>query len=184
LTEENDTMNDTTTATASASRPPVAGEQVHVLRSGLSIHTGEGTMLSVRAVILQRGQTITITSSMLDAHRDRHGELSGWIGIVHDEDAQVRRFGEVIARAGEAPADLKPWTRGDADWQVARDRARRDAYSRPEGERAAALAAVDAEYGPAANTSTETARYREHFTERQAREQSERIRRGIVDGTR
>jgi len=173
-------MTDTTTRddlnTASARRIPAPGETIHVLRSGLLVHTGEGSLMSGRAVILDRGQTFTVTSAMIDAMRDRHGSLdSSWLSLVYDDDAQIARYGEVIVRPGPAPEDLRPWVHGGPEWQVARDAARRRAWALPsEAEQHAALAEGEREYGPARSTSQTTATYRpgEHPTERAAAQQA------------
>lgn len=177
-----------TTETASAPRIPSAGETLHVLRSGLTVSLGGGSLMSGRAVVLERGQTFTVTSAMIEAARDRHGSLDGsWLGVVYDDDAQRARYGAVIVRPGPAPADLRPWEYGSPEWFNARDTARRRAYALPsEAERREALAAVERDYGPAGSTSKTTATYRpgSHPTERAAVAQAERVRRGIADETR
>lgn len=172
--------------TASAPRIPSPGDTLHVLRSGLTVSLGGGTLMSARAVVLERGQTFTVTSEMIAAARDRHGSLaSSWLSFVYDEPGQIARYGAVIVRPGPAPADLRPWEYGSPDWQNARETARRRAHTLPtEAERRDALAAVEREYGPAPTTSATTATYREHHTERAAREQAERIARGVADRTR
>lgn len=190
-------MTDTTTpdldsilaadeTTASAGRIPSPGDTLHCLRSGLTISLGGGSLMSGRAVVLERGQTFTVTSEMIAATRDRHGSLDGsWLSLVYDEPGQIARYGAVTVRPGPAPADLRPWEYGTPDWHNARDAARRRAYALPsEAERADALAEVERIYGPARSTSATTATYREHHTERAAREQADRVRRGIADGTR
>ncbi|GEM_PF-3648854 len=173
---------------ASARRIPTPGETLHVLRSGVTVSLGGATVMSGRTVVLERGQTFTVTAAMLDAARDRHGSLDGSLfALVHDPEAQRARYGDVLLAPGPAPADLRPWEYGTPEWLRARDAARRRAYALPsEAERAEALAAVEREYGPAGSTSKTTATYRpgEHPTERAAAAQAERVRRGIADGTR
>lgn len=173
---------------ASARRVPSPGESVHALRSGIVLHLGGGGPFSSRSVTLERGQTFTITSALLDANRDRHGSLDGsLLSLVHDAEAQRERYGDVLLAPGDAPADMRPWVHGDPVWEIARDTARRRAYALPsEAERREALAEVEREYGAARSTSqtTRTIRPGEHPTERAAAAQADRIRRGIVDGTR
>ncbi|MEV7633617.1 hypothetical protein AB0N64_14555 [Microbacterium sp. NPDC089318] len=176
-----------TTETASARRIPEPGEQVHALRSGIVLHLGGGGPFSSRSVTLERGQTFTITSALLDANRDRHGSLDGSIlSLVKDPDAQRTRYGDVLLAPGPAPDDMRPWVYGDPLWEVQRDTARRRAYALPsEAERRDALAEMEREYGPARLTSqtTRTIRPGAHPTERASAAQAEQIRRGIVDGT-
>jgi hypothetical protein len=173
---------------ASAGRIPVPGDTLHVLRAGVTISLGGGTLMSGRSVVLERGQTFTVTAAMLDAARDRHGSLDGSLfALVHDEPGQIARYGAVIVRPGPAPSSLRPWEYGSPEWLRARDTARRRAYALPsEAERAEALAAVEREYGPAGSTSktTQTFLPGQHPTERAAAAQAERQRRGIADGTR
>ncbi|HYP73136.1 hypothetical protein [uncultured Microbacterium sp.] len=177
-----------TATAASAPRIPSPGDTLHCLRSGLTVNLGGGSMITGRAVVLERGQTFTVTSEMIEAARDRNGSLAtSWVGVVYDEERQVKRYGAVMVRPGPAPSDLRPWEYGTPEWMRARDTARRRAYALPsEAERAEALAEVERIYGPAGSTSKTTAVYRpgEHPTERAAAAQAERRRQGIADGTR
>jgi hypothetical protein len=133
---------------------PQPGSVVHVLRSGLTVHTGGEA--GVSGVVVAKGQNIVITDAMVQATKNRLGEYTG-IALAADEDAQIRKYGEVRFRVGEAPSDLRPWTYGDADWSAARDAARRQAWSQPtDAARADALAEVERVFGPAAATSTTT----------------------------
>ena len=127
LSEEPDTW------TPPAPRLPVAGEQVHFLKSGRSIPQSLPGEFGGGAHLTRRGETITITDRLIDAAKDRLGG-PGWIGLVYDEDAQIERFGAVWMRPGPAPTDLEPWEHGRAEWEQAREQARRVAWAEDDPE--------------------------------------------------
>lgn len=124
---------------------PAPGDRVHFLISGLTIPTGQGLM--ALSHVTTRGETITVTQSLLDAAVDRHG-APGWPGLVHDEAAQFSKWGEVRFRPGPAPDDLESWTPGSPEEDQAREAARKVAYAIvDDNERRLALARVDERFG-------------------------------------
>lgn len=69
-----------------------------------------------------------------------------WLDTVDDPGSRVQR--------GQWPASEPRWTFGDPQWAEEREEARKRAWSLQDPEeRAAARAAVEAEYGPAPSTS-------------------------------
>jgi hypothetical protein len=178
-----DAMNDTTTDPHDLPRP---GDQVHFL-APITFSTKANSFTGAGAT-LNRGDTITITADIIEAQRDRHGDLSrSWVALLHDEDAQVARFGQVVARPGSWPEDQERWTYGDRRWETERDNARRAAWAiADDADRAAALAAVEERFGPSRQTSKTTAVYRpgQHPTEIQARQQERRFAADRASGVR
>ena len=158
---------------------PVPGAVFHCLHSGAPpISAGSFAPLQPR-----RGDSITITAAMLDESRDRLGH--SWLEIIADEHSQLARWGLAYFAPGAAPADMQPWELGSTEWAEAREQARREAWAIPSGrERIAALKAVEDRFGPAPTTSRTTATFREHPTERAAREQAQRFAAGHRAGTR
>lgn len=144
-----------TTATASADetaplRLPRAGEQVHARVTGTTLATGG----PYGGTVLMRGQTFTVTDAMLELSKNRFGQYSG-VALVHEPEAQIEKYGEMRFAPGPAPADLDPWTPGTAEWRVAREQARREAWALPTAEgRRAALAEVQRRFGAAPSTTT------------------------------
>lgn len=121
--------------------------------------------------VRKRGASVTLTAEMIARTLRRDG--SSWLDEVDDPEGRIGR--------GEWPAGLPTWTYGDAEWEASRESARRRAWSVSDPqERAAARAEVERVYGPAPTTS-QSVDIREHYTERQAREQAERRARGAVD---
>lgn len=152
--------------------PPAAGTTVHVLVSGVTVHVGEQMLSSGR--VLTRGQNVVITDSMIERTRNRLGQLGG-IALAADENEQLRRWGVVKFRVGEAPADLKSWLPGSTEWVQAREEARRAAWARPtDAERAYALAEVQREFGDAPTTSA-TLNSAPHPSIREAELQMQRL---------
>lgn len=158
---------------------PVAGAVFHCLHSGAPpISTRAFQPLQPR-----RGDSITITAAMLDESRDRLGH--SWLEIIADEAAQLRRWGVAYFAPGAAPADLTSWEPGSPEHHEAREEARRAAWAIPSTrERIEALREVERVYGAAPTTSRTTATFKEHPTERAAREQAARFAAGHRAGTR
>lgn len=131
---------------------PTPGDKFHVLKTGINIHTG-GNFLGC-AHTSRAGETVVVTAAMIDASRNAAGW--SWMSIIGDDEAQIQKWGEVRFRPGPAPADIQTWNSwGDPDWVEQREAARRDAWAQPTQEaRAAALAAVNARFGPPPTTST------------------------------
>ncbi|MDD7929884.1 hypothetical protein [Microbacterium thalli] len=168
-----DTSTPTTPSAASSAplRLPRAGEQVHALVTGTTLATGG----PYGGTVLTRGQTFTITDAMLELSKNRFGQYSG-VALVHDPEAQIEKYGEVRFAPGPAPADLDPWTYGSAEWRVAREQARREAWALPtEDARRAALAEVQRRFGAAPDTAT-TLNKATDPSVRAAEEQQGRIR--------
>lgn len=175
-----------TNATTDPHDLPRPGDQVHFL-APITISTKANSFTGSGAN-LDRGDTITLTADIIDAQRDRRGNLSrSWVALLHDEHAQVARYGQVIVRPGPWPADQEVWIYGDRRWELARDNARRAAWAiADDADRAVALAAVEERFGPSRTTSQTTATYRrgEHPTEIQARHQEERFAAARAAGSR
>ncbi|RKE60513.1 hypothetical protein [Microbacterium sp. AG238] len=147
-----DTSTPTTTASAVASVQP--GDVVHSLDEGGIAIARSVNIFGQASVILRRGDELVVDEEMIDASRDRHGNVT-WPALVLDEAAQIEKWGTVRLRAGRAPADLRPWTHGSALWRDMRERARREAHALPTAEaRADALAQVERVYGAAPSTAT------------------------------
>jgi len=121
--------------------PLKAGETIHVLAGGLLIF----------GWAYKRGDEITVTQKQLDGTRDRND--NSWADDI-SETAQLDRWNEQRIGIGAWPEGLGKWTYGAPDWQEQREAARKRAWAilHPE-ERAAALHAVEQEFGKAPVTS-------------------------------
>lgn len=154
----------TTTVDAPDDGPRVAqvGETVHFVRSGFSVPQSLPTELfgGPGNRPMTRGDELLITERHVAAARDRLGG-AGWLCLVHDPDAQRRRFGHVVIVPGPRPAGLEPWIVGDRDWSDARERAMlaAGALGDPQ-ERANAIASVNDKFGPPPASSSSSTRYR------------------------
>lgn len=138
------------------SRSAAPGERVTVLLDGLSIATGAGA-LGGAGLTLTRGQTFVVTDALIEASRDRNGDL-GWPKLVHDPEAQAAFWGRVmLAPADDVVEDLSVPEYGTPDWEEARETARKAAWriENPQ-ERALARAAVERKFGAAPLTSSTT----------------------------
>lgn len=127
----------------------------HALHAGLTISLSPG-----QGVVTARGAEFEVTPAMLTAARRPDGSL-GWLDLLDDEDAQVRRWGRLMLARGPAPDDLTPWDPESATERAeAREAARKAAWALDdEDERRKALEDVWAVYGPPRPTSTTTAHY-------------------------
>ncbi|KZE41587.1 hypothetical protein [Microbacterium sp. T32] len=136
-----------------APRVLVPGETFHALADGLTIGRSSEPWSTLPAIITRRGETYTADEQMIAAAVNRRGE-PGWTATVHDEAAQLRRWGRVYLAPGPAPEGMEAWTPGSPEWSIARERARADAHAQPTAdERAAALAEVQRRFGDAPVTS-------------------------------
>ncbi|MFD7872431.1 hypothetical protein ACFV3I_18255 [Microbacterium sp. NPDC059771] len=162
-------------------RVAAAGEWMHsVDESGVKIMRST-SIFGAASVTLMRGDEILVDEEMLAADLDRHGR-PGWSGVLHDEAAQLQRWGAVRLRPGRAPRDLESWTYGSALWAEAREQARREAHRLPtEQQRADALAEVHRRFGAAPTTSV-TLNTAKTASERAAVEQEARIRSAAAKG--
>ncbi len=141
-------MTDTTTETTASENPYARpAEQFHWLVSGVIWHPKAPNMFAGTSEISQRGQVVTITAEMLGA--------SGWLTkYLGDDDAQLRKWGEVRIRPGAWPSGEPTWTPGTPEHAEAREAARRAAHAQPTAEaRDAALREVQAIYGGMPTTS-------------------------------
>ncbi len=161
---------------------PVPGDRFHVLVSGFSIHTKPNSFSS-SAPVLDRGATVCVTHDLLDAAKDRLGN-PGWPALLHDPEGQRARYGDVVIAPGPFPSDAEPWIYGDPTWAEEREQARRNAWAVADPrERNTALAAVEARFGPAKPRNA-TFRFKEHPTEKAAREQEADFAAQRAAGTR
>ncbi|CAN5316795.1 hypothetical protein BH09ACT5_BH09ACT5_01210 [soil metagenome] len=103
--------------------------------------------------VSQRGQTITLTAALFEANADRTG--FSMFEIFHDEEAQLDRWGKVLALPGEH--ELTPWEPNTEEAFRARDDAVRQArLITNDAGRAEALRAVEEEFGRDPNPSKQT----------------------------
>lgn len=170
-------MTDTTTTEATVNPYARPAEQFHWLVDGVIWRAKAPNLFAGVSEISRRGQTLTLTDEMLAA--------SPWISrYLGDDDAQLDRWGVVRIAPGPFPDDASRWVHGSPGWAEAREVARKAAWAETDPtRREAARAAVEREFGPAPTTST-SRDIPEHYTERQAREQAERIARGGMDRRR
>lgn len=141
-------------ATAPADAPTVEpGTVVHCLDDHGIVVPRSTSIIGEPALHVFRGDTFTVTSEMLEASKNGAG-VPGGVSLAADEVEQVRRWGKVRLRVGEAPSDLPRWTHGTAEWREAREAARKSAWSITDpDERAEARARVEQMFGPAPVTS-------------------------------
>ncbi len=139
-------------------------ETVPVVQAGDEIHcTDPGGILLPRSTSifggepgmqLFRGDSVIVRAEWIEASRNNAGALT-WPLVVHDAAEQVRRWGRVRLGPGPFPADSERYERDTADWRMAREQARQDAWKEPNTERRnAALAEVHRRFGPGPVTST------------------------------
>lgn len=123
---------------------PKAGDQVHFLESGHMIPAPGGSGAISHS--MRRGQTITLTSDLIEAARDREGN-PGWPASVYDPACEW-------VQPGPAPQGMSPWSPGDPEEVEERERRRKAAWAETDDERRRnALQAVVDEFGPATPTS-------------------------------
>jgi hypothetical protein len=96
------------------------GQKLHWLTSSINYSTDQrmfgGTATSRRA------DTLVVTQQLLDSNVDKAGRT--FFDLLHDEAAQVARWGKPIFAPGEAPEGLTRWEAGSAEQDLFRDRAR------------------------------------------------------------
>lgn len=127
----------------------VPGDQIHALRTGVTFGTGGG--FTSAAHVSRRGETYTITQTLIDASKDANG--NSWLSHLASDEAQLAAWQEVRFGIGPAPADLLP-EHGTSEWRAAREEARQAAWREPDPDRrAAALQAVRDRFGEAPVTS-------------------------------
>lgn len=98
------------------------GETFHALHDGLTIGTTLQLFGGTPAILTRRASTYTMTQDMLEASKNRFGVI-GWPALVHDADAQRRRWGKVYLAPGPAPVEMESFLPGGREWSEARERA-------------------------------------------------------------
>lgn len=127
-----------------------AGEQVHFLNA---MAVSSAPTFSAPPLLMERGQTLTLTADIIDASTDRAG--NSWLDLVDDQPAQIRRWGREMFARGPWPEGMPRWVAGTPSWEAARDVAYANAWAiANESERNAALAEVEAEFGPLTTSHT------------------------------
>jgi hypothetical protein len=126
------------------------GETFHPLVDGMTFST------STRGLggghVTRRGESYTVTNELIAATTNTLGE--SWINIIHDDEAQLAKWGAVRFAPGPWPAEKPTWTYGDREWAEAREVARLAAWNEPDPrERLDKLAEVERVYGRGAPTS-------------------------------
>lgn len=123
------------------------GETFHALADGLTIGTTTQLFGGTPAIITRRASTYTMTADMLDASKNKLGAI-GWPALVHDEQAQLRRWGKVYLAPGPAPAEMESFLPGGREANEARENAMLTAGQIADPhERRAAIERVKARFG-------------------------------------
>jgi hypothetical protein len=167
--------------TADTASAPVVqvGDVIHATATGMHLPRTTSLWGGPPALQITRGDRIVVTEELIEASRDRNGNLT-WPAMVHDEAAQLRRWGKIHLAPGEPPADMQPWIYGDASWSEAREVSRRAAWAETDPQRrAAALQKVTEVFGAPPTTSTVTATYK---GDADADAQQQRIAAGAATG--
>ncbi len=98
---------------------PKPADEIHSLGSGRVIPLAlPKEAVGTGGHITTRGETVIVIDRMLRAAVDRHGR-AGWPSLVHDENAQIARYGPVWVRGGRAPEDMDSWLPGTPEWSEA-----------------------------------------------------------------
>ncbi|TFD74107.1 hypothetical protein E3T54_15010 [Cryobacterium sp. Sr8] len=107
---------------------------------------------SYHSSVMSWGAEIDVTDEVRELSVDRNG--NSWLDLLGDDEAQVRRYGEVFFRPGPWPANLPRLRPGSDAWKDAREAARQAAHRLSyEPDRKVALAEVEREFGPALATN-------------------------------
>jgi hypothetical protein len=131
---------------------PQPGDRVHWLESGVTFSTKPGDITGYAGAISRRGETLTLTSEILEANADRAGVTI--FHLAEDEARQVDLYGRILLRRGPWPDSEDVYVRGSQEWAEAREKARRAAWAIPdEQKQAEALRAVHERFGAAPVTS-------------------------------
>ncbi|TFC81159.1 hypothetical protein E3T23_06585 [Cryobacterium cheniae] len=141
-------MTTTKSATLTALK---AGDQIHILQSGLTVAVSNG--YTTGGAVLKRGQTITLTDAMIFENQDRNGDSF----LDLDAAGQVQKFGRVMFARGPWLSSETVLVPGSVEHVAERERRRLAAWAMPdEVERGEALRAVSEEFGPAASKQSTT----------------------------
>jgi hypothetical protein len=134
--------------TTSKNLPVVPGDQIHFLETGLTFATSDN---AATGQVARRGQTITVTQSLIEASLDRNG--NSWLQRVGDPSET--RFAK-----GPWPETESIYVRGTVEWELAREARRVAVHKIPDqGDRAAALRKLNKEFGPGPSKQTSISYY-------------------------
>ncbi len=138
---------DTATTPEDGPRVLKVGETFHAIHDGLTIATTVQLFGGSPAIITRRAQSYVVTEDMLEASKNKFGEI-GWPALVHDADAQRRRWGTVYLAPGAAPAEMESFLPGGREANEARENAMLTAGQIADPyERGAAIKRVKARFG-------------------------------------
>jgi hypothetical protein len=136
-------MTDTTTTDKAASTPmPTPGDEFYFLRSGTTMF----------GQVWKRGDSLVITEDHIRESVNRRGE--SFLTTFTDAEAQRAKWGQEIVRPGPAPEGFRVWTPGTPEEDMARDEARKRAWSLDEPERTDALRQMTQLYGTRTTSQT------------------------------
>lgn len=137
---------------------PEVGQTFHFLVSGVT-HPSPKSANHFHEVS-HRGDEITITQHLLDASRNRLGDLPPWLALLHDPQAQCDVLGHVVTAPGPWPAGVLKTTPGTVEHREARRKAIARAQAIPDEQaREDALAEIVEAYGRGSKSSRTLATY-------------------------
>ncbi|WP_230006080.1 hypothetical protein, partial [Microbacterium sp. Bi128] len=153
------TTVDTTNTPDDGPRVLEVGETFHAIHDGLTLPCTTQLWGGRPAIITKRSSTYTLDTEMVEASRDKFGNLT-WTTRVYDEQAQVQKWGRVYLRPGAAPEGMESFVGRGREWSEQRELAvmKAQAISDPY-ERGLAMAAVTKRFGTPPNPNASTTRY-------------------------
>jgi hypothetical protein len=129
-----------------------AGTLVHFL-APLTVMIGVGDGLGDGRV-MDFGEELLITNEADIRRVGTNGAGECWLDLIDDEKGQIARYRKVVVRRGPFPEGQLRAESGSARFLDMREAARQQAFSlRDKDARAAALKAVEQQFGPAPVTS-------------------------------
>ena len=129
---------------------PEGGYLIHFLASTTVVLKG-GMIPSGR--VMEHGDELVVTQEIRDLNTDRNGVT--WLSLLDDPEGQVRRWGRRVIAGGPWPEGKSQLLPGSAEREDERERARQAAHRiEDDQQRAEALAAVRANFGPWATSRT------------------------------
>jgi hypothetical protein len=105
------------TTTKKKIQPLRAAEIVHWVNNGPAVGLKRNDPRGIFVHLGERGSQIVITDEILEVNQDREG--NSLFDIIDDEDAQIRRWGEVKIRRGPRPDGLTEYVPGTIDHELA-----------------------------------------------------------------
>ena len=121
--------------------------------TGISVHFLATVNVTLRpdshagSRLFNYGDELLMTPEIIDANRDRFGRCH-LLDVLHDDEAQIRKWGRRIIAPGPWPEGELRIQRGSNEWNEARERALAVAADLPsEEERRIARAKVREQYG-------------------------------------